>query len=100
MEPHFEVRLAGRIDPGPKPAAADELAIAVIEQRPILNTTGLLPLDLGAEPLSDLGRGEFAAGINERVTAGSPHNSIARGRCSICHDRATRRSVLNFPFPS
>src|SRR5437763_5488363 len=30
------------------------------------------------------------------VTAGSPHNSIARGRSSICHDRATRRSVLNF----
>jgi hypothetical protein len=30
------------------------------------------------------------------VTAGSPHNSIARGRSSICHGRATRRSVLNF----
>src|SRR5882757_3921360 len=30
------------------------------------------------------------------VTAGSPHNSIARGRSPICHDRATRRSVLNF----
>src|SRR5271168_369982 len=28
------------------------------------------------------------------VTARSPHNSIARGRSSICHDRATRRSVL------
>ena len=39
MEPHFEIRLAGRIDPGPRPAAADELAIAVIEQRPILNAT-------------------------------------------------------------
>jgi hypothetical protein len=25
-----------------------------------------------------------------------PHNSSARGRSSICHDRATRRSVLNF----
>jgi hypothetical protein len=30
------------------------------------------------------------------VTAGSPHNSIARGRSSIRHDRATRRPVLNF----
>src|ERR1700680_2175141 len=30
------------------------------------------------------------------VTAGSPHNSIARGRSSICHDRAARRPVLNF----
>src|SRR5271167_331079 len=62
MEPDFEIRLAGRIEPRPKSAAADELAIAVIEQRPILN----VPLDLGAELLSDLGLGEFAAGINER----------------------------------
>src|SRR5438132_57850 len=30
------------------------------------------------------------------VTAGSPHKSIARGRSSIRHDRATRRPVLNF----
>src|SRR5580700_1208004 len=30
------------------------------------------------------------------VTAGSPHNSIARDRSSICHDRAARRPVLNF----
>src|SRR5271169_6666916 len=30
------------------------------------------------------------------VTARSPHYSIARGRSSICHGRATRRSVLNF----
>src|SRR5438046_2732742 len=30
------------------------------------------------------------------VTARSPHNSLARGRSSICHGRATRRSVLNF----
>ena len=70
MEPHFEIRLNGRIDPGPKPAAADELAIAVIEQRPILNATGLLTLDLGAELLSDLGLGEFAARINERRDGG------------------------------
>jgi hypothetical protein len=41
MKPHFEIGVAGRIDPGPKPAAADELAIAVIEQRPILNATDL-----------------------------------------------------------
>ena len=40
MEPHFEFHLAGRVEPGPKPAATDEIAIAVIEQRPILNTTG------------------------------------------------------------
>src|SRR5205807_10646084 len=66
MEPHLEIRLGGRIDPGPKPAAADELAMAVIEQRPILNATGSLPLDLSAELLSDLGIGEFAAGVNER----------------------------------
>src|SRR5438067_13779905 len=70
MEPHFEIRLAGRIEPRPKPAAADELAIAVIERRPILNATGLLPLELGAELLSDLGLGEFAAGINERRDCG------------------------------
>jgi hypothetical protein len=30
------------------------------------------------------------------VTAGSPGNSIARGRRSICRGRPTRRSVLNF----
>jgi hypothetical protein len=70
MKPHFEIRLAGRIDPRPKPAAADELAIAVIEQRPILNATGPLPLDLGVELLSDLGLGKFAAGINERRDGG------------------------------
>ena len=70
MEPHFEIRLAGCVDPGPKPAAADKIAIAVIEQRPILDATGPLPLDLGAELLSDLGLGEFAAGINERRDGG------------------------------
>jgi hypothetical protein len=43
-----------------------------------------------------LGFGEFAAGINERRDGGIPHNSIARGRSSICHGRATSRSVLNF----
>ncbi|HMD15362.1 MAG TPA: hypothetical protein VKH18_01745 [Terriglobales bacterium] len=64
LEPDFEIRLAGRIKPRPKSAAADELAIAVIEQRPVLNATGPLPLDLGAELLSDLGIGEFAAGIS------------------------------------
>src|SRR5690242_14461362 len=42
METHLEIRLAGRIEPRPKPAAADKIAIAVIEQRPILNTTGSL----------------------------------------------------------
>jgi hypothetical protein len=45
MEPHFEIRLAGRIEPRSKPAAADKIAIAAIEQRPILNTTGSLSLD-------------------------------------------------------
>src|SRR5271154_3356605 len=40
------------------------------EQRPILNATGPLPLDLGAELLSDLGLGEFAAGINKRRDGG------------------------------
>jgi hypothetical protein len=30
------------------------------------------------------------------VTAGSPHNSTARGRSSTCQGRATRRSVLTF----
>jgi hypothetical protein len=30
MEPHFEIRLAGCIDPGLKPGAADKIAIAVI----------------------------------------------------------------------
>jgi hypothetical protein len=39
MEPHFEIRLAGGIEPRPKPAAADEVAVAVIEQRPLLNAT-------------------------------------------------------------
>jgi hypothetical protein len=51
MEPDFEIRLAGRIEPRPKPAAADELAIAVIEQRPILNPfrdIGLLRMKLAA----------------------------------------------------
>src|SRR5262249_48294884 len=70
MEPHFEFHLAGRVEPGPKPAATDEIAIAVIEQRPILNTTGRLSLDLGVEFLSALGFGEFAARINERRDGG------------------------------
>ena len=70
MEPDFEIRGAGGIDPGPKPAAADEIASAVIEQRPILNTTGFLSLDLGAEFPMDLGFGEFAARINERGDGG------------------------------
>jgi hypothetical protein len=70
MEPHFEIRLAGCADPGPKPAAADKIAIAVIEQRPILKTTGSLSLDLGVEFLLDLGSGEYAARINERRDGG------------------------------
>src|SRR5215469_12135674 len=70
VEPHFEIRLAGCIDPGPKPAAADEIAIAVVEQRPILNTAEPLSLDLRAELLLDLGFGEFAARVNERSDGG------------------------------
>jgi hypothetical protein len=96
MEPHFEIRLAGCIDPGPKPAAADEIAIAVIEQRPILNTTGSLSLDLGVEFSWTWASVSLPRESMSAVTAGSPHNSIARGRSSICHDRATRRPVLNF----
>jgi hypothetical protein len=65
-----EIRRAGCIDPGSKSAAADEIAIAVIEQRPILNTIGSLSLDLGVEFLMDLGFGEFAARINERRDGG------------------------------
>ena len=38
----------------------------MIEQRPILNTTGSLSLDLGTEFLLDLGFGELAACINQR----------------------------------
>src|SRR5205807_295223 len=87
MEPHFEIRLAGRIDPGPKPAAADELAVAVIEQRPILNATGPLPLDLGAELLSDLGIGEFAAGIDERRDGGIAPQFHRKGQ------------ILDLPWP-
>jgi len=66
MEPHFEIPLAGCVDPRPKPAAADKGGIVVIEQRPVLNTTGSLSLDLGGEFLLNLGFGEFAARINER----------------------------------
>ena len=76
MEPHFEICLAGCIDPRPKPAAADEIAIAVIEQRPILNTTGSLSLDLGVEFLIDLGFGEFAVRINERRDGGQGRGFI------------------------
>src|SRR6266851_7643561 len=65
MESHFEIRLAGCIDPRPKPAAADEIAIAAIKQRPILNATRSLSLDLGFEFLLDLGFGELASRINE-----------------------------------
>jgi hypothetical protein len=70
MEPHFEIRLAVCVDPGPKPAAADKIAISVIEQRPILNTAGSLSLDLGVEFLLGLGFREFAARINERRNGG------------------------------
>jgi hypothetical protein len=96
MEPHFEIRLAGRIEPRPKPAATDERAIAVIEYRPILYVIGPLPLVLGAELLSDLGLGEFAAGINERRDSGIAPQFHRKGKSSFCHGRATRRSVLNF----
>ena len=48
----------------------DEIALWVIEQRPILNTTVSLSLDLGVEFLMDLGFGEFAARINERRDSG------------------------------
>src|ERR1700757_4944049 len=95
MEPYFEIRLVRCIDPRPKPAAASEIAIAVIEQRPILNTAGSLSLDLGAEFLIDLGFGQLAARINKRSEGGIAPQFLARGRSSICHDRATRRSVLN-----
>ena len=87
MEPDFEIRLAGRIEPRPKSAAADELAIAVSEQRSILNATGPLPLDLGAELLSDLGIGEFAAGINERRDGGIPPQFHRKGQ------------ILDLPWP-
>src|SRR3979490_1904545 len=80
MEPHFEIRLAECIDPGPKPAAADEIAIAVIEQRPILNTTGSLSLAFAVKLLADLGFGEFTARINERRDGG-----IAPQLPSGCH---------------
>ena len=70
MEPHFEFPLAGCVDPRPKPAAADKRSSVVIEQRPVLNTTGSLSLDLGGEFLLDLGFGEFAARINERGDGG------------------------------
>jgi hypothetical protein len=70
MEPHFEIHLAGCVDPGSKAAAADKITIAVIEQRPILNTTGSFSLDLGEEFLLDLGFGKFAARINERCDGG------------------------------
>jgi hypothetical protein len=84
-------------------AAADELAITVIEQRPILNATGPLPLDIGAELLSDLGGGEFAAGINERRDGGiapqfhrkrqildlpwRPHKALGSESSGFRHDR-------------
>jgi hypothetical protein len=68
------------MEPWPKSAGADELAIAVIEQCPILNATGPLPLDLGAELLSDLGIGEFAAGINERRDGGIPPQFHRKGQ--------------------
>src|SRR5271163_5024142 len=80
MEPDFQIRLAGRIEPRPESGAGEELAIAVIEQRPILNATGPLPLDLGAELLSDLGIGEFAAGINERRNGGIPPQFHRKGQ--------------------
>src|SRR5438270_13507884 len=70
MKPYFEIRLAGCINPGPKPAAADEIAIAVIEQRPVLNPTRFLSVDLGVEFLLDFGFSGLAARINERGDAG------------------------------
>ena len=65
MEPYFEIPLAGRIDPGPKPAATDEITIAVIEERPILNAARAFPLDLVAQPLFDLLRCQLAAGVDQ-----------------------------------
>jgi len=95
VKPQLEIRLAGRIEPRPQPAAADELAIAVSKQRPILNAIGPFSLDLGVESFPDLRFGWPRESMSA-VTAGSPHNSIANGRSSACHDRATRRQVLNF----
>jgi hypothetical protein len=66
----------------------DDLAVLFgsFREQPLMSVVGL-GVSLPQESMS-------------AVTAGSPRNSIARGRSSICHDRATRRSVLNFPFPS
>src|SRR5712671_4605139 len=83
MEPHFEIRLAGCVDPGPKPAAADKIAIAAIKQRPILNTTGSLSLDLGVEFLLDLGFREFAARINERRDGGIAPQFHREGQIAV-----------------
>src|SRR5438045_8534737 len=65
MKAQFEIRLVRRVDPAPQPAAADEFAVAPVEQRPVLDAVGALPVDLGAQLLLDLRRGELAAGIDQ-----------------------------------
>jgi hypothetical protein len=53
----------------------------------------------GSEPPTKTSTEPALALPDKPSMAGSPHNSIAKGRSSICHDRATRRSVLIFRFP-
>ena len=50
----------------------------------MLHATGPVPLDLGAELLSDLGIAELAAGINERRDGGIPHR---------------KEQILDLPWP-
>ena len=81
MEPDFEIRLARCIEPWPKSAAAERTRHC--GDRTVPNTERhrtSLPLDLGAELLSDLGIGEFAAGINERRDGGIPPQFHRKGQ--------------------
>src|SRR5437764_10469092 len=59
----------------------------------MLHATGPVPLDLGAELLSDLGIAELAAGINERRDGGIPHR---KEQILDLPWPRHRRSVLNF----
>src|SRR4029077_10382490 len=80
METELEIRLVRRIGPRPEAAATYELTSAVVEQRPILNTGGSLPLDLGVKLFLDLLFCEVSTGIDYCRDRGIPPELHRQGQ--------------------
>jgi hypothetical protein len=96
VKAQLDIRLVRRIDPRPQSAAPDKPAALPLEQRQYCTPTDC------SRAISACNFSSTSAALSrprasiKAVTAGSPHNSIANGRSSARHDRATSRAVLNF----